>query len=239
MKQAQKLDDDFFIGEGIIPHPLSSRFDELMVAPIDNPDFLVLCYKYGVFPWYEWNDSGVFFFPSKRFVIPVGTVKVPKSIKSAFNQRKFTISIDSSFHTVINYCKDVKRKDQKGSWISDKFVNIYSELHSMGYAHSVEVWDHEGNLAGGLYGVSIGKIFTGESMFSLQSGASRFALIALDNILSALEFKYIDCQLINPYLETFGGQNIHKTEFFNIIRGNMFEKTLRGNWGQLVNFMKW
>ena len=107
----------------------------------------------------------------------------------------------------------------------------------MGYAHSVEVWDQDGNLVGGLYGVSVGKVFTGESMFSLQSGASRFALINLDKILKRLGYTIIDCQLENSYLKTFGGSNIPKREFFNIMRRNIFEPSIVGNWGHLINYL--
>lgn len=239
MKQGSKQSDDFFVGEGIIPHPLSSKNDELMLAPLDDVELLILCYKYGIFPWYEWSGGGVFFFPSQRYVIPVGTVKIPKSIKSTINQRKFTITIDAAFSTVINHCKSVKRKEESSSWISNKFVDIYCELHERGYAHSVEVWDEEGRLAGGLYGVSMGRIFTGESMFSLTSGASRFALISLDKVLKELGFSYIDCQLENHYLHTFGGFNLNKQEFFKVIRNNMFQPGIYGNWGYLVNYLKW
>jgi leucyl/phenylalanyl-tRNA---protein transferase len=237
MTISHKIVQEFETGNGIIAHPLSAKSEELMLAPLDDPEFLILCYRYGVFPWYDWNGSGVYFYPAKRYIIPVGEVKVPKSIKSTFNQKKLSITLDTCFKTVIDHCKSIKRNDQIGSWISDPFIESYTRLHEMGYAHSVEVWDQDGNLVGGLYGVSVGKVFTGESMFSLQSGASRFALINLDRILNRLGYTIIDCQLENSYLKTFGGSNISKTEFFNIMRRNIFEPSIVGNWGHLINYL--
>ena len=129
----------------------------------------------------------------------------------------------------------VPRHNQDGTWITENFIQTYYILHRLGLAHSVEVWDRDGMLAGGLYGVSMGKIFHGESMFSLQPNASRFALISLAKILTQKSFTYIDCQIENPYLKSFGGLSVKDKLFFEIMKKNLFEPTLLGSWANFTN----
>ncbi len=222
-------------GDGYLPHPLSVSSDLVFRGPIHDIPLLIFAYKYGYFPWYEINQEAAFFYPRKRYLIKPEEIKIPKSMNSYFNQGKFTITIDCEFKKIITHCMEIPRSNQGGTWITENFVNSYYIMHRIGIAHSVEVWDTKGQLAGGLYGVSMGKIFFGESMFSLQPNASRFGLISLAKILAANSFHFIDCQVENPYLSSFGGYSVNDKAFFEIIKKNLFEPTLTGSWSHLAN----
>jgi leucyl/phenylalanyl-tRNA---protein transferase len=224
-------------GDGYLPHPFSTSSEIVFMAPLHDIPQLIFSYRYGFFPWYEVNDLAVFFYPHHRYVIQPSKINIPKSINSYFNQNKFKITIDTDFEQVINLCKEIPRPNQDGSWLSDNFILAYTTLHNLGIAHSVEVWDQNDNLAGGLYGVSLGKIFHGESMFSLQPNASRFGLISLSKILEAMNFSYIDCQIENPYLQSFGGTALTKKQFFKVIRTNLLEPTRIGSWSTYIDFL--
>ena len=220
---------------GALPHPLIHAAGDGFIGWYDMVDPLDLLeyYRFGMFPWQNYGNKGAFFFPKKRFLIQPSKIKIPKSIRSYFNQGKFELSFDQAFREVILSCKYAKRKGDQGTWISNEFVGVYTQLHQMGYAHSVEVWKDD-LLIGGLYGVAIGKVFTGESMFSLESNASRFALIGLAIYLSKLGFEYIDCQVKNSYLASFGGEEVNAKEFFTIMKNNYFAASIVGNWGDVI-----
>ncbi len=219
---------------GVIPHPLVYSNEDGFIGWMNvmDVDQLLSYYKMGIFPWESYENLGALFFPQRRYLIKPSEIKVPKSIRPYFNQDKFRVTYDQAFKDVILGCKYVYRKGSTGTWISDEFVEIYCQLHDRGYAHSVEVWEGR-KLVGGLYGVSIGRIFTGESMFSLTSNASRFALISLARKLEEFKFKYIDCQISNPYLDTFGGKDYDSTDFFKIIKSNFWAESIVGNWGRM------
>lgn len=216
--------------DGTMPHPLMADENGLLCyALMDDPETLLTCYRFGIFPWFNFGKIGAFFFPEKRYVIPPGEVKVPKSIRSFFNQNKFTVTFDTCFTEVIKACSEVKRKGESSTWISDQFLQVYSQLHQMGFAHSVEVWQQD-KLVGGLYGVATGKVFSGESMFSYVSNASRFALISLARVLEKNEFSLIDCQVYNPFLESFGGEEISSKLFYNHMKKNLLQPDWCGSW---------
>lgn len=216
-----------------IPHPLTSDdHGFLFNTDMSRIEVLYNLYWYGIFPWDSMGNIGSFYFPRKRYIIYPEKIKVPKSMRSYLNQSKYTVTFDQNFREVMMYCRHVKRNNQNGTWISDQFENSYLQLHEEGLAHSLEVWEDD-YLVGGLYGVNVGKVFTGESMFSLTPNASRFALISLAKILSSLHFSFIDCQVINPYLESFGGEEISCESFFEKMKYNYFEESIVGNWGEL------
>lgn len=228
--------EDLSIGSGMLPHPCAIPFDEQYMADLLDIEQLVLSYRFGFFPWYEVDNYAVFFHPKMRYIIEPSKIKIPKSMRVYFNKSKYYITIDQDFDTIIAHCKDVKRNQEASTWISNKFVLAYTQLYKLGFAHSVEVWDgssHE--LVGGLYGVSFGKIFHGESMFSLKPNASRFGLIALSKLLTEHGFLMIDCQVKNDYLTTFGGEEIDRQTFFNHIKQNLLCDTLMGNWGDIFH----
>lgn len=220
--------------QGLWPHPLLTRNDGLLCfAEMTDPQLLLSAYRIGLFPWYEEFGFGAFYFPYQRYVIKPTEVKIPKSLKPYFNQRKLNITFDTCFEKVITQCMtgSINRKDS--SWISESFLSVYPKLWKMGYAHSVEVWQ-ENKLVGGLYGVAIGKVFTGESMFSLVPNASKFAFICLAHFLKKYDFNYIDCQVYNSYLASFGGSQILDQEFYKIMQSNTLNDDLVGNWNQLI-----
>jgi leucyl/phenylalanyl-tRNA---protein transferase len=211
----------YYLDEGItFPHPdLVKPSGILAIAGDLSVERLLLAYNYGIFPWYNPNEPIIWWCPRPRYVIFPEKVKVAKSMNSYFNQNKFQVTYDQYFSSVIRYCQHVPRFGQDGTWINDEIVAAYTLLHEQGFALSVEVWDGD-ELAGGLYGVKIGKVFFGESMFSLKSNASKFGFISLARRLASEGFQVIDCQQPNPYLESLGGEFIPGDQFQDILRLN-------------------
>ncbi len=187
-----------------------------------DSDTLLMAYHYGIFPWYNDNEPVIWWCPQPRYVIFPEWVRIPKSMNTYFNNNKYRVTYNQNFAEVIRQCRTIPRNGQPGTWINDDIENSYIGLHNQGYATSVEVWDDQG-LAGGLYGVQIGKVFFGESMFSLRPNASRFGFISLARNLESRGFYVIDCQQPNPYLESLGGEYISGDLFHSILRKNRFE----------------
>lgn len=214
------------------PHPLTTDWTGMLALGADlHPDFLEIAYSFGIFPWFYPGQDPVWWFPNPRMVIFPSKLKVSKSMRSYFNQKKYSVTFDRSFREVMKHCKEVFRPDQNGSsWISDDLIDSYCQLHERGLAHSVEVWEDR-KLVGGLYGVAIGKLFFGESMFSLKANASKFALITLVRTLEKKEFVLIDCQQESPHLASMGAVPIPAEEFYKTIKGNLL------NYGYLKH--KW
>lgn len=178
---------------------------------------LILAYSQGIFPWYNPEDPILWWCPDPRFVLFPDDLKIAKSMRSYFNQGKLGWSIDQDFATVITHCQKNKRKGQNfETWITDEMKEAYIELHELGYAHSVEVWQ-DGELVGGLYGVALGKIFFGESMFSTITNASKFGFISLVQVLKEKGFEMIDCQQKTNYLESLGANGIPREQFLNVL----------------------
>lgn len=173
---------------------------------------LVAAYKQGIFPWYSEGDPILWWSPDPRFVLYPAELHIPRSLRSAMNQDRFRITFDQEFATVIGHCRKVSRPGQDGTWITPEVQQAYIDLHEAGYAHSTEVWDGE-NLAGGVYGVAVGKCFCGESMFSLVSDASKFGFVRLVRKLIAMEYGLINCQLYTHHLARFGAREIPRDQF--------------------------
>jgi leucyl/phenylalanyl-tRNA---protein transferase len=185
-----------------------------------SPNRLLVAYRSGVFPWF--SEGGVFFWfsPDPRFVLRPNEVYISKSMRQLFRRQVFTVTLNHDFLAVIQHCALVQRDGQGShSWISEAFVKGYYELHKQGWAHSVEVWQN-GALVGGLYGVAIGTIFSGESMFATVSNASKFGFIALTNWLAARNFTLIDCQCETPHLGSLGASDMPRTEFIRLLTEN-------------------
>src|SRR5579885_757935 len=153
---------------------------------------LLLAYEQGIFPWYE-GDVPLWWCPDPRFVLFPDEIKISKSMKQLFKKNAFTFSINKAFDKVIENCKTVSRIGQSGTWINNDVIEAYKKLHRLGYAHSAEAWNN-GKLVGGLYGIRLGKVFFGESMFSLESNASKYAFISYVEFLRQQNTKLIDCQ---------------------------------------------
>lgn len=178
---------------------------------------LLLAYQHGIFPWYNEADPICWWSPDPRFVIFPAELKVSSSMRSVLNSGKFRFTTNRAFPEVISHCKNISRKGQDGTWISPAMQAAYTRLHDLGYAHSAEAW-RNGILVGGLYGVRLGKIFFGESMFSLEPNASKFAFINYVRQLQKEDVKLIDCQLHTAHLESLGARMIPRNEFINIIQ---------------------
>ena len=177
-----------------------------------SPERLLLAYRSGIFPWYSKGDPICWWTPDPRFVLFPQELKVSKSMKQVIDRNKFVFTINQSFAEVISNCKNVSRNGQDGTWISDDMGAAYINLHQLGYAHSAEAW-LGAELVGGLYGIRLGNIFFGESMFSHRSNASKFAFIKYVEQLQKENVQMIDCQLHTNHLESLGARMISRREF--------------------------
>ncbi len=194
-----------------------------------SPERLLLAYQSGIFPWYSQGEPIIWWSPDPRFVLYPAEIKVSKSMRQVFRKQVFEVSFDQNFEEVIKQCSKIKREGQYGTWITDEMQAAYTTLHQLGYAHSVEVWK-EGQLVGGLYGVSLGRCFFGESMFSYESNASKTGFITLVQKLLAHDFKLIDCQVHTQHLESLGAVHISREEFINTVKDALQYPTQIGNW---------
>jgi leucyl/phenylalanyl-tRNA--protein transferase len=212
------------------PHPEQANPDGLLAIGGDlSPDWLLLAYSWGIFPWFNAHDPILWWHPDPRFVLYPERIKVSKSMRPYFNQQKFQLTFDHDFATVIRACGETPRSYQGGTWITDDMVDAYCELHRLGYAHSVEVWDGE-KLVGGLYGIALGKVFFGESMFTRVSNASKFGFISLVRKLEARGFELIDCQQETPHLRSLGAEPITRKAFLRILERNREQPFKPASW---------
>lgn len=196
---------------------------------------LQLAYSRGIFPWSNAEDPIVWWAPDPRYVIYTDELKIKRSMRPYLNQRKFKVTYDTCFREVITACMNSKRQGQQvGSWIYPELLEGYADLHKNGFAHSVEVWDQDGNLIGGLYGVAIGKIFCGESMFTTVSNASKYGFIHLAKNLKKRGYWLIDCQQPTQHLLSFGATGIRRKEFTRLLKLNQEEITDQGSWKTLM-----
>ncbi len=180
---------------------------------------LLLAYKKGIFPWYNEGEPICWWSPHPRFVLYPAELKVSSSMKTILNNGKYRFTINRTFSEVIQNCKTITRKDQAGTWISPAVQKAYTLLHEKGFAHSAETWAG-GKLAGGLYGIRLGNIFFGESMFSLEKNASKFAFINYVQQLQKENVQLIDCQVYTKHLESLGARMISRNLFSKILAEN-------------------
>jgi leucyl/phenylalanyl-tRNA--protein transferase len=195
--------------------PVDSALEEpdgLLCAGGDlSPQRLLAAYRRGVFPWYAEGQPILWWSPDPRAVLFPGEFKVSRSLAKAVRNRGFTVTFDQDFSSVIRHCGDRQLRPE-GTWISPDMCQAYARLHDLGYAHSVETW-HDGDLVGGLYGVALGRVFFGESMFSTERDASKVALHALVRALLSRNDAMIDCQVTSAHLERLGVRAIPRSEF--------------------------
>ena len=177
---------------------------------------LLLAYRNGIFPWYNENDPICWYCPDPRFVLFPEELNISKSMRTVLNSGKFSFTVNRAFTEVIKNCKTVIRKDQPGTWISDSIIAAYTSLHLQGFAHSAETWNN-GELVGGLYGIRLGKVFFGESMFSKQSNASKFAFIRYIQYLQKQNVQLIDCQVYTSHLQSLGARMIKREIFLQLL----------------------
>jgi leucyl/phenylalanyl-tRNA---protein transferase len=176
---------------------------------------LLLAYRSGIFPWYE-GQFILWWSPDPRFVLFPGELKISKSMKVLLNKNAFEFTINKSFKQVIQNCKEVKRPGQIGTWITDEVESAYVHMHNLGYAFSAEAWK-DGRLVGGVYGIKLGKVFFGESMFSKTSNASKYAFIKFVEYLQQQGVEMIDCQVYTQHLGSLGARMIPRQKFLNYL----------------------
>lgn len=176
---------------------------------------LKAAYQRGIFPWYSENQPIIWWSPNLRAVLFLDELKISKSLKKALKKTNYHVTFDKAFDNVIEACSTVRR-DGFGTWIVDGMKNAYRELHQHGVAHSVEVW-HGDELTGGLYGVSMGNVFFGESMFSRQTDTSKIALVYLVRQLQQWGFSFIDCQVYSEHLGSLGARQISRPDFIRLL----------------------
>ena len=210
------------------PH-LASKEGLLAVGGDLSCSRLLLAYSLGIFPWYSDGEPILWWSPDPRLVLYPDELKITRSLNKVIKKGAFTLTIDRAFDRVISECARVPREKQRGTWIVAEMVEAYCRLHASGFAHSVEAWA-DNRLAGGLYGVSLGRCFFGESMFTLVSNASKVALVALVQYLQSLNFTLIDCQISTDHLIRFGAREISRTRYLRELEEGLKAPTLRGKW---------
>ena len=199
--------------------PADEADDDGLLAVGSNlkTDTLLKAYRQVIFPWFNEGELIFWYHPDPRFVLFPRKLLISHSMKNILNRNIFTFSVDKAFPQVIKNCRMAKRKGDAGTWISDEFEDAYNALFAEGYAHSTEVWQND-QLVGGLYGVLIGKVFFGESMFSIKSNASKYGFIKWIELLRNKGIELIDCQVYSAHLESLGAQLISRNEFSALLK---------------------
>ena len=210
------------------PH-LASKEGLLAVGGDLTLTRLLLAYSLGIFPWYSEGEPILWWSPDPRLVLYPNELKISRSLYKVIKKGAYTITIDHAFDRVINDCAQVRLENQEGTWIVDEMVKAYCYLHESGFAHSVEAWADD-RLAGGLYGVSLGRCFFGESMFTRVSNASKVAFVSLVQHLRSLDFALIDCQITTGHLTRFGAREIPRSRYLKELDEALRAPTLRGKW---------
>jgi len=199
-----------------------------------SPGMLLSAYKQGIFPWYSKGEPILWWSPNPRMVLFPENIHISKSMKRKLNQNCFSFTMDNHFRDVVYTCGSISRKHEDGTWITSEMEEAYTHLHDLGWGHSLEVWE-DNELVGGLYGLSIGSVFFGESMFSRKTDASKAAFIVLAQSLGKLGFSMIDCQLYTPHLESLGAEKIDRKEYLRLLDDGLKAKTHRGNWNNMLD----
>ena len=181
-----------------------------------SPERLMLAYKSGIFPWFDSDEPILWWSPQQRMVLFPDELVISKSMRSILRKEVFTVTFNKDFRAVISNCSQISRNGQQGTWISEEMIEAYVKLHQLGYAKSVEVWQNN-ELVGGLYGIDLGTVFCGESMFSKVSNTSKVAFITLVENLKIRKYKLIDCQVHNDHLESLGAREIDRAQFLEIL----------------------
>lgn len=197
------------------PDPESAEPDGLLAVGGDlRPERLLLAYSLGIFPWYEDGSPILWWSPDPRLVLFPKEIKVSRSLRQTLKKDIYEVTFDRAFEDVIIACAGLREEKDEGTWITKEMGQAYTELHRLGHAHSVESW-RDGELAGGLYGVAMGRVFCGESMFARQRDASKVALVRLVEQLSSRGFQMIDCQVRTRHLISMGAREIPRREFLH------------------------
>ncbi|WP_455380603.1 leucyl/phenylalanyl-tRNA--protein transferase [Acidihalobacter prosperus] len=194
-----------------------------------SPTRLINAYQQGIFPWYETGQPILWWSPDPRAVLFLNEFKLHRSLRKRIRQTNYQITFDQNFQAVINTCAAPRRHTNE-TWITPEMQAAYTQLHQLGYAHSVEVWNRSGRLIGGLYGVALGRVFFGESMFSLERDTSKIALATLSCHLQSWGFPLIDCQQDTQHMSMLGARTIKRTDFISLLEVNCLRQPQMQNW---------
>lgn len=208
----------YFLTKELYFPPVAMATEEgiLAVGGDLSPERLMLAYESGIFPWFQDDEPLLWWAPEGRMVLFFENLNVSKSMRKVLKKEEFKVTFNKDFKAVINNCQSIAREGQNSTWITNDMIAAYCKLHELGYAKSVEVWQNNA-LVGGLYGIDLGTIFCGESMFSKVSNASKVAFITLAQKLAQANYKLIDCQVHNSHLESLGCEEINRDEFMQYL----------------------
>jgi leucyl/phenylalanyl-tRNA--protein transferase len=216
--------------EPVFPDPAEADPDGLLAIGGDlSTERLVAAYAQGIFPWYSENSPILWWSPDPRLVLEPACLHVPTSLRRALNSGRFRFSLDTAYGRVIRACASTPRPGQNGTWIVPDMVEAYEGLHSLGLAHSAEVWSGE-RLVGGVYGVALGSIFFGESMFFAEKDASKVAFVLLARWLKVQGCTLIDCQQTTAHMQRFGAREVSRLEFLRRVALGLKSQALSGEW---------
>jgi leucyl/phenylalanyl-tRNA--protein transferase len=205
------------------PHPSNATEEGIVAYGGDlNPNRVLAGYRNGIFPWYNESDNDpiLWWSPNPRFVLDLNDLHIPKSLKKIIKKNIFEIKFNTNFTQVMIECANSYREDQDGTWIGPEMIESYSQIHSLGFAHSFEAY-FDGELIGGGYGIALGDIFCGESMFTKKNDASKVAFISLAQRLKQNGFKYIDSQIHTDHLERFGAKDISRDKYLQLVKNSL------------------
>lgn len=212
------------------PPPQLSREDGLLALGGDlTVDRLILAYSMGIFPWYSPGEPILWWSPDPRLVLYPESLVVNRSLRKTLKRGIYRVTMDRAFSLVISHCATIKRAEEEGTWIVDEMQEAYTALHKAGYAHSVEAWEGD-ELVGGLYGVSLGRAFFGESMFARKTDASKLCFAQLVRFLQNEGFDFIDCQVTTDHLLRFGAEEIPRTRFLEELAEALKGEDRIGSW---------
>jgi leucyl/phenylalanyl-tRNA--protein transferase len=215
----------------IFPNPRYAMKEGLLAYGGDlNPDRVLMAYRQGIFPWYNEGDPILWWSPDPRLLLYPQNFKIHRSLRKKLRQKRFHVRLDRNFETVMRHCAHVPRHGQVGTWILPEVVECYSLLHERGFAHSVEVYDEEERLVGGLYGVSTGTAFFGESMFSLEPDTSKIELAHMVELAKLWQFDFIDCQIPSDHLIRLGAERVERDRFLDELEETQQRLGMPGNW---------
>jgi leucyl/phenylalanyl-tRNA---protein transferase len=217
-------------GDAPFPDPRLAHPSGLLAIGGDLSEKRLLdAYSHGIFPWYSEGEPIQWFSPEPRLIIEPREFHVSRSLHKVFKKKTFHVTFDTDFELVITMCARIPRSHEHGTWITRDMQRAYCRMHRAGYGHSVEVWLDDA-LAGGLYGLSLGGCFFGESMFSAVPNASKTALAALAAHTAAWDFDFIDCQLTTPHLLSMGGKEISRAQYLKRLEEGLKKPTRKGPW---------
>ncbi len=216
--------------ELVFPPSDLAEEDGLLAAGGDlSEQRLLLAYSKGIFPWYSDGSPILWWSPDPRLVLLPEELNISRSLRQTIKKGVFRVTMDTAFDSVIRNCAAVRRGNGEGTWITEEMIEAYILLHRSGYAHSVESW-FEGELAGGIYGVALGSVFFGESMFTHKANASKVAFVTLVQQLIKWKFSLIDCQVTTSHLKSLGAHEIPRSEFMRMLRSALKAPDRKGKW---------